>query len=167
VIKAALPAMRRRRAGHVVNVTSVSGLAAWHGTAIYGATKFALECLGRTLAQEVALADQGHQCRARRVAHRLFRRSPARRRSGDCRLCRHGPSGARVPQDKHGSEPGCPDLAAQAILAALDEPEPPLVLLLGEDALHYAERELGELAAQFDRRRYTLAIAAEAAQAAQ
>jgi NAD(P)-dependent dehydrogenase (short-subunit alcohol dehydrogenase family) len=31
----------RRRAGHIVNVTSVSGLAAWHGTGIYGATKFA------------------------------------------------------------------------------------------------------------------------------
>lgn len=169
VIKAALPAMRRRRAGHVVNVTSVSGLAAWHGTAIYGATKFALECLGRTLAQEVAplgikvtnVAPGG--LRTAFSADRLPGADPV---IADYAATAH--LARRVLQDKHGSEPGCPDLAAQAILAALDEPEPPLVLLLGEDALHYAERELGELAAQFDRwQGYTLAIAAEAAQAAQ
>ena len=53
VIRAALPYLRSRKSGHIVNITSVSGLAAWAGTGIYGASKFALECIGRTLAQEL------------------------------------------------------------------------------------------------------------------
>ncbi|NKJ44566.1 oxidoreductase [Novosphingobium sp. SG720] len=169
VIKAALPAMRARRAGHIVNITSVSGLAAWHGTAIYGATKFALECLGRTLAQEVAplgikvtnVAPGG--LRTAFSAERLPGAEPTiADYAGTAHMAR------KILQEKHGSEPGCPALAAQAILAALDEPEPPLVLLLGEDALHYAEHELGALAGQFDRwQGYTLAIAATEAEAAQ
>ncbi|MFP5465892.1 MAG: SDR family NAD(P)-dependent oxidoreductase, partial [Gammaproteobacteria bacterium] len=32
VLRAALPGMRARRSGHVINITSVSGLAAWSGT---------------------------------------------------------------------------------------------------------------------------------------
>lgn len=169
VIKAALPAMRARRAGHIVNITSVSGLAPWAGTAIYGATKFALECLGRTLAQEVAALG----IKVTNVAPGGLRTafSAARLPGAEPVIADYAATAHRarqILQDKHGSEPGCPTLAAQAILAALDEPEPPLLLLLGEDALHYAEQELGELAVQFDRwQGYTLAIAAQEAQAAQ
>ncbi|WP_204259616.1 SDR family NAD(P)-dependent oxidoreductase [Lichenicola cladoniae] len=53
LIQTVLPAMRARRAGHIVNITSVSGLAAWVGTSIYGATKYAMEWIGETLANEV------------------------------------------------------------------------------------------------------------------
>ena len=54
LIKAVLPAMRQRGAGVIVNITSVSGLATWQGTGIYCASKFALEAVGETLAEEVA-----------------------------------------------------------------------------------------------------------------
>jgi len=53
-IRAALPAFRGRRSGHIINITSVSGLAPWAGTAAYGSSKYALEGLGQTLAQEMA-----------------------------------------------------------------------------------------------------------------
>ncbi|MGH7009942.1 MAG: SDR family NAD(P)-dependent oxidoreductase, partial [Caulobacteraceae bacterium] len=48
IIRAALPTMRARRSGIIVNVTSVSGLATWAGTGIYCASKFALEAIGET-----------------------------------------------------------------------------------------------------------------------
>ena len=54
VLKAVLPAMRARRAGRIINITSVSGLAVWAGTGVYCASKWALEGLTQTLAQEVA-----------------------------------------------------------------------------------------------------------------
>ena len=54
MIQAVAPFMRARRAGHIINVTSVSGVATWAGTGIYCASKFALEAAGMTLADEVA-----------------------------------------------------------------------------------------------------------------
>ncbi len=53
-IQAVLPYFRRRRRGHVITITSVSGVAAWAGTGIYCGSKHALEGVTQTLAQEVA-----------------------------------------------------------------------------------------------------------------
>ena len=53
MIQAVLPGMRQHRSGHIINITSVSGLAPWAGTGIYGASKYAMECIGQTLADEV------------------------------------------------------------------------------------------------------------------
>ncbi len=54
MLKAVLPAMRARRSGRIINITSVSGLAVWAGTGVYCASKWALEGLTQTLAAEVA-----------------------------------------------------------------------------------------------------------------
>lgn len=54
VLKAVLPGMRARRCGHVVNVSSFGGLAAFPATGYYHATKFALEGLSESLAGELA-----------------------------------------------------------------------------------------------------------------
>lgn len=54
VTKEALPAMRARRSGHIVNVSSLGGLMAFAATGYYHATKFAVEAVSESLAQEVA-----------------------------------------------------------------------------------------------------------------
>src|SRR5690242_7589783 len=54
VTRAVLPGMRARRRGHVVNVSSLGGLAAFGATGYYHATKFAVEGLSESLAAEVA-----------------------------------------------------------------------------------------------------------------
>ncbi|WP_335983042.1 SDR family oxidoreductase [Streptomyces sp. CA2R106] len=54
VLRAALPVLRGQRAGHVINVSSVLGLTAVPGWALYCAGKFALEGLTEALAAEVA-----------------------------------------------------------------------------------------------------------------
>ena len=52
-IQAVLPAMRERRHGAIVNVTSMAGRWATPNQIPYSASKWALECLGEALAHEV------------------------------------------------------------------------------------------------------------------
>lgn len=54
VIRAVLPEMRRRRSGHVINISSIGGYAGYVGWGAYGSTKFAIEGITESLAQEVA-----------------------------------------------------------------------------------------------------------------
>lgn len=54
VTRAVLPHMRRQRAGHVINISSVGGYTGYPGWGVYGATKFAVEGISEALAAEVA-----------------------------------------------------------------------------------------------------------------
>ncbi|TPE62202.1 SDR family NAD(P)-dependent oxidoreductase [Sandaracinobacter neustonicus] len=165
VIQAVLPGMRARRAGHVVNITSVSGLAPWAGTGIYGASKYALECIGQTLAQEVRPLGIG----VTNVAPGGFRTgfaagglAVAARKIADYDGSAH--VAEQVLTGNAGKEKGDPVRGAAAILAALDSPEPPLHLLLGEDALHYAEDQFAFIGLEMKRwRALSLSTAFEAA----
>ena len=151
MIQAVLPAMRARRGGHIVNVTSVSGHAPWSGTGIYGATKYALECVGQTLAQEVApmgirvtnVAPGGFRTGFAASGLKVAARDIADYEDGAHFARRSLTAGA-------GSEKGDPARGAEAILAALDSARPPLHLFLGEDALHYARDQIAFVGSQMD-----------------
>lgn len=53
VTRAVLPHMRRQRSGHVMNISSIGGYTGFPGWGVYGSTKFAIEGLSESLAQEV------------------------------------------------------------------------------------------------------------------
>lgn len=152
MIQAVLPAMRARRSGHIVTITSLSGFAPWWGTGIYGASKYALECLGQTLAQEVKPLG----IRVTNVAPGGFRTGFAGSAlvEADRRIADYD-DGAR--HSKHslvagrGKEQGDPARAAAAILAALDAPEPPAHLFLGEDALRHGREHFALLEGEMRR----------------
>lgn len=149
VIQSVLPFMRERRSGHILNVTSVSGLAPWRGTGIYGATKYALECIGQTLAEEVRPLG----IKVTNVAPGGLRTDFATRSLTVCKaeIADYEPTAhlARNILSGHGgSEGGDPAKAALAVLKAVDTEEPPLHLLLGADALHYVGRKLGAFHAE-------------------
>ncbi|MBU4434533.1 MAG: SDR family NAD(P)-dependent oxidoreductase [Alphaproteobacteria bacterium] len=164
MLKAVLPAMRARRSGRIINITSVSGLAAWAGTGIYCASKWALEGLTQTLAAEVA--ELG--IKVVNVAPGGLRTDFA---SGSKTIVKTkipdydglARDAERIMADHAGHEPGDPAKAALAILSVADVDDPPLHLLLGEDALKYAGYAAAALQADIDAwKATTLSIGFEA-----
>lgn len=152
LIQAVLPGMRARRAGRIINVTSVSGLAAWSGTGVYCASKFALEAVGETLAQEL----DGLGIKVTNVAPGGMRTDYAgrslRRTARSLSDYEAGAHQAHALLTEHaGREAGDPARIAAAIVSLATLADPPLHLLLGEDALHYAERKIEQLQADIER----------------
>ncbi|MFZ0270202.1 oxidoreductase [Caulobacter sp.] len=151
MLKAVLPAMRARRDGRIINVTSVSGLAVWAGTGVYCASKWALEGLTQTLAAEVAelgikvinIAPGGLRT-SFSTGSKAIVASKIADYDGLAR------DAERIMADHAGHEPGDPTKAAQAILTIADADAPPLHLLLGDDALKYAGYAAAGLAADID-----------------
>ena len=54
VTRAVLPHMRKRRSGHIINMSSIGGYAASPGWGVYCATKFAVEGISEALSVELA-----------------------------------------------------------------------------------------------------------------
>ncbi|MEM6684126.1 MAG: SDR family NAD(P)-dependent oxidoreductase, partial [Pseudomonadota bacterium] len=148
-MQAVLPHMRDKQSGHIINITSVSGLAPWAGTGLYTASKYALEGLSQTLHDEVAefgidvtnVAPGSLRTNFAKGSMRLTQRTiDAYRGAG------------RVPQtaytERAGTEAGDPAKAAAAIFSIAGEPDPPLHLLLGSDALGYWRAKQDSMAAE-------------------
>jgi NAD(P)-dependent dehydrogenase (short-subunit alcohol dehydrogenase family) len=149
-IQAVLPHMRARRRGHIVNITSVSGLAAWSGTGAYTAAKHALEGLGATLAQEVAPFG----IRVTNVAPGAIDTDWSGRslQATQARIADYE-DGARqaeriLRRRTGGAEPG---QVARAVLRIAGATDAPLHLLLGADAVHYATQARAAFEEEFGR----------------
>lgn len=54
VMRAALPVLRQQRAGNIINISSLAGVSGFKHCGAYSATKFALEGMSLSVAEEVA-----------------------------------------------------------------------------------------------------------------
>ncbi|MFT3966158.1 MAG: oxidoreductase [Sphingobium sp.] len=147
VTKAALPGMRARRKGVIVNMSSGGGFVGLPGSGYYAATKFAVEGLSEALDREarplglrVLIVEPG----AFRTgwAGRSLRQSPVFTPDYEPTAGRR----RRSVVANHGRQPGDPALAAEAIVAAVTARETPLRLVLGRDALDRIRAKLDRLA---------------------
>jgi NAD(P)-dependent dehydrogenase (short-subunit alcohol dehydrogenase family) len=149
--RAVLPGMRKRRSGHIINISSIAGLAAFPSLGDYCATKFAVEGLSECLALEVGPLG----IRVTLVEPSGFRTDWAGRSANETRAeisDYDATAGAvrRALRDLSGKQPGDPVRAANAIIRAVETPDPPLHLLLGRDALQMARAKLEALRGVFD-----------------
>ena len=156
LIRQALPGMRRRRSGHIVNYSSIGGLVSFGATGYYHASKYAVEGLSESLAIEVAPLG----IRVTLVEPGPFRTDWAGRSIVESKTVIDdyaGTAGLRRQQtrDRSGNQVGDPVRAADAVIAAVTAPEPPLRLLLGAPALDLAYAKLDTLRANFDAWRAT------------
>lgn len=151
VTKKVLPGMRARRGGHIFNVSSLGGLVAFAATGYYHATKFAVEALSESLAQEVKPLG----IKVTILEPGAFRTDWAGRSMIESRTIIDDyaeTAGKRRAATRavSGKQPGDPARAAAAIIAAYEAEEPPLRLLLGASALKIARDRLDALRTNFD-----------------
>jgi NAD(P)-dependent dehydrogenase (short-subunit alcohol dehydrogenase family) len=146
-LQAVLPHMRQRRAGHLMAVTSMAGLMAVAGMSAYCASKFAVEGLLESIRKEVAsfgihvTAIEPGSFRTDWAGRSMTR---AERSIPDYDESFNPIREARIRADGH--QLGDPVKAARAVLAILNENNPPAHLVLGSDAL----RLIGDARAAVD-----------------
>jgi NAD(P)-dependent dehydrogenase (short-subunit alcohol dehydrogenase family) len=136
VTQAALPFLREQGSGHILQVSSIGGISAFTGTGAYHASKWALEGLSQSLAQEVAgfgikvtlIEPAGYSTDwAGSSAHHATK------------LPAYEPVWQQVAQERVKRwTRGDPVATRDAVLKLVDTPEPPLRLFLGEAPLSIA-----------------------------
>ena len=137
VSRAVLPAMRKQRSGHVINISSVGGYQAYHGWGVYGSTKFAVEGLSEAMAQELAplgvhvtVVEPGFFrtdfLDASSLVETANRIEDYKETVG---VMREFASGA------NHAQPGDPARLSLALLKLADAEQPPLRLQLGSDTV--------------------------------
>ncbi|GGK74831.1 short-chain dehydrogenase/reductase [Sphaerisporangium melleum] len=133
VTRAVLPGMRARRAGWIVNMSSVAGLAGVTGFGFYSAAKFAVEGMTEVLREEVAplgikvLAVEPGAFRTR--AYAGFADEPVAETIEDYRPMLEAVRAAMIDED--GRQPGDPRRGVSAVLDAMRQDDPPRRLVLG------------------------------------
>jgi NAD(P)-dependent dehydrogenase (short-subunit alcohol dehydrogenase family) len=138
VTKAAVPIMRAQGSGHIVQVSSISGVNVYPGLGVYNATKWALEGLSQSLAAEVAPFGV-HVTLIEPVGYATEWAGSSARFAEQLEAYQHvREAGAKNPAVLR---PGDPQATAAAILAVVDADEPPLRVFFGDWALAHTKEE--------------------------
>ncbi|CAB3804774.1 SDR family NAD(P)-dependent oxidoreductase [Paraburkholderia fynbosensis] len=173
LIQAILPQMRRRRAGQIVNVTTIGGLVGLPGFGFSHASRFALEGLTESLRKELKLlgidvtaveigglrpgygrtsepstGDSNPAASGDSVTVDFSSGVPARTQTSTLHAdyaWALGASRAVAVTESHLIDPG---RAARALLAALRTGAAPAHLLLGENAVQWVREKIAALKAE-------------------
>jgi NAD(P)-dependent dehydrogenase (short-subunit alcohol dehydrogenase family) len=136
LIKAALPGMRARRSGAIVNISSIGALRRPPGSGYYAASKAALEAMTGSLRTEA----ESLGIKVIAVEPGSFRTDFSGRSLTQSATAIDDYAGTAGKRRKEhdtvdGTQPGDPARAARAIIEVVAAPRPPSLLLLGRDAL--------------------------------
>lgn len=151
MIKAFLPYFRARRAGHILNITSMGGTITMPGIAYYCGSKFALEGISDTLSKELLPFN----IFVTAVAPGSFRtdwagRSMQRTQRSIADYDASFDPIRKAREEKSGKQLGDPRKAARAMLQVIASSTPPAHLLLGSDALGLVRDKLASAAREMD-----------------
>ncbi|GGJ90564.1 short-chain dehydrogenase/reductase [Streptomyces camponoticapitis] len=149
VTRAALPHMRARRTGHFLQFSSIGGrVGGTAGMGAYQTAKFAVEGFSQVLNTEVGPLG----IKVTIVEPGAFRTDWA---GSSMTLLEPSPDYEQTVGRMHayrreneGKEQGDPARAARVLIDIVNSPEPPLRILLGADAVTYAEKASKERAAE-------------------
>lgn len=151
VLRAVLPHLRQRRSGHVLNITSIGGLKTFPGVGVYNASKFALEAIGESLAQQVGPLG----IKVTNIEPSGFRTDWAGRSAN---IVTTGIEDYQATvgenlkgiQGYSGRQPGDPQRAAQIMYDLVRQENPPLHLPLGKAAVKGARDKFASLVKELE-----------------
>ena len=151
VIRAALPILRAQGSGHIVNISAAAVISNYAGFSIYGATKWALEGASEALAAEVrplglkVLLVQPGPFRTDFLTRSLEK--------ADRVMADYVPTSGKFAlylENMEGKQPGDPEKAADAIIAAVLSDRPPLRLVLGKYATDKSRKKFATAQRELD-----------------
>src|ERR1700744_2390645 len=138
--KAVLPFFRERRAGHIIQVTSIAGRIGPIGRAPYAAAKFGVEGFSESLYKEVGPLGIKVTIVEPGGFRTDFAGASTDLREGRPEYDSTVGATVRFQREYDGKQPGDPAKAAAALLQIASLSDPPLRLLLGMDSYHAAEQ---------------------------
>ncbi|UOQ65553.1 oxidoreductase [Hymenobacter volaticus] len=146
VLRAVLPHLRERKSGHILNITSIGGLKTFPGVGVYNASKFALEAIGESLAQQVKPLG----IHVTNIEPSGFRTDWAGRSASfvDTAIEDYRATvgeNLKGIQSYSGKQPGDPQRAAKAMFDLVRQENPPLHLPLGKAAVKGARDKFTNL----------------------
>ncbi|MEV5607456.1 SDR family NAD(P)-dependent oxidoreductase [Streptomyces sp. NPDC052225] len=148
VTRAALPVLRAQGAGHIIQISSVGDRVGVPGLGAYQTAKWAVCGFSEVLAQEVA--PLGIKVTVAEPGGMRTEWAGASMQTPPVSAPYQGVVGAAVAQIRgaHGLQPGDPERIARILMDVAEADEPPLRLLLGEDAVAVARSMAQRLAAE-------------------
>lgn len=150
MMKAVLPDMRAQGSGHIVNISSMTGLVANPPNAYYSSTKFALEAVTEALATEVGPLG----IKVTLIEPGAFRTDWASRsmKESSTPIADYADVATRKDLIKQFADhlPGDPRKVAEAVLMVTRADDPPLRLLLGRDVLKAVRDRLAAFSASIE-----------------
>jgi NAD(P)-dependent dehydrogenase (short-subunit alcohol dehydrogenase family) len=151
VIRAALPWMRSERSGHIVQISSLEGVApVVAGEAAYAGTKFAIEGICETLAKDVEHLGIGVTIVEPGPIRTDFAAGAVAKEPSDPDYNESVGKALEWFADLAGKQPNDPRRVAEAIIEAIGSPEPPLRLALGDEAIQAIREKLDAQIADLD-----------------
>ncbi|GGG30577.1 oxidoreductase [Hymenobacter glacieicola] len=151
VLRAVLPHLRERKSGHILNITSIGGLKTFPGVGVYNASKFALEALGESLAQQVGPLG----IHVTNIEPSGFRTDWAGRSASfvDTAIEDYRATvgeNLKGIQSYSGRQPGDPQRAARIMFDLVRQENPPLHLPLGKAAVKGARDKFTSLVKELE-----------------
>ena len=149
-LRLVLPVMRRQGSGHVINISSMTGLVANPPNVFYSCTKFALEALGEGLAKEV----EPFGIKVSSIEPGAFRTDWASRSMAESSsaIAEYEDVQGRKDMIRQFAEhlPGDPRKIGEAAVLLSGMDAPPLRLLMGKDVLAATREKLEAMSTSID-----------------
>lgn len=148
VTQAALPIMRAQRSGHIIQISSIGGVNAFPNLGLYHASKWGLEGFSQALSLEVAeygirvtlVEPAGFATDWAGPSARIATQMPEYQSTRDRMKARRG-----------NVVPGDPAASAAAMLALVDQAEPPLRVFFGDVGLPMIKQEYASRIANWEK----------------